>query len=121
VSIESVDDIATAEPADPVESDQARALPNVAPADADADIVMLKELPKEVGAMLIAAGVVGIVLPGPGTPAVIAGGLALWPNAFGKLEAWFGRKYPDTHKKGMKQIRRFLTDLEKRYPDSTNR
>ena len=71
--------------------------------------------------LLIAAGIVGIVLPGPGTPAVIAGGLALWPNAFGKLETWFGRRYPDTHKKGMKQINRFLADLEKHYPNSTHR
>ena len=25
---------------------------------------------------------------GPGIPALIAGGLALWPKAFGKLESW---------------------------------
>ncbi len=119
MSIESADNVATAEPAEPLESDPARAETSAAADDADA--VMLKELPEEVGAMLIAAGIVGIVLPGPGTPAVIAGGLALWPDAFGKLETWFGSRYPDTHKKGMKQIRRFLVDLEKRYPNSTHR
>ena len=33
--------------------------------------------------MLVTAGIVGLILPGPGTPALIAGGLALWPKAFG--------------------------------------
>ncbi len=47
----------------------------------------IKELPEEGGVMFITAGIVGFVLPGPGTPAII-GGLALWPKAFGKLESW---------------------------------
>ena len=41
--------------------------------------------------MLLTAGIVGFILPGPGTPAIIAGGLALWPEAFGKLETWLER------------------------------
>ena len=49
------------------------------------DLKRLKELPKEIGVMLIAAGVVGLILPGPGTPALIAGGVALWP---GGLASW---------------------------------
>ena len=48
----------------------------------------IKDLPKEVGVMLLTAGIVGFILPGPGTPAIIAGGLVLWPEAFGKLESW---------------------------------
>ncbi len=80
------------------------------------DLKRLEELPKEVGVMLIAAGVVGLVLPGPGTPALIAGGVALWPGAFSKLELWLERRYPNVHQKSMKQIGRFLDDLEKRYP-----
>ena len=32
----------------------------------------IQDLPKEVGVMLITAGIVGLILPGPGTPAVIA-------------------------------------------------
>lgn len=82
------------------------------------DFKRLEGLPREVGVMLIAAGVVGLVLPGPGTPALIAGGLALWPGAFSKLELWLERRYPVVHKKSMKQISRFLDDLEKRYPYS---
>jgi hypothetical protein len=82
------------------------------------DLTRLKQLPREIGVMLIAAGVVGLVLPGPGTPALIAGGVALWPGAFSKLELWLERRHPDLHQKSMKQIGRFLDDLEKRYPYS---
>ncbi len=80
----------------------------------------IKHVPKEVGVMLITAGIVGVILPGPGVPAVIAGGLALWPQAFGKLESWLVRRNPGLHRKSVKQINRFLDDLEKRYPNSTN-
>jgi hypothetical protein len=83
-----------------------------------AEITRIKELPKEVGVMLITAGIVGVILPGPGTPAIIAGGLALWPKAFGKLEAWLERNYPEVHRRSMYQIGRFLNDLENRYPYS---
>jgi Putative transmembrane protein (PGPGW) len=80
------------------------------------DLNRIEKLPKEVGVMLITAGIVGLILPGPGTPAIIAGGLALWPNAFGKLESWLERRHPRVHRESMKQISRFLNDLEKRYP-----
>ena len=82
------------------------------------DLKRLEELPKEIGVMLVAAGVVGLILPGPGTPALVAGGLVLWPGAFSKLELWLERRYPNVHKKSMTQIGRFLDDLEKRYPYS---
>jgi hypothetical protein len=84
-----------------------------------AELNKIKQLPREVGVMLITAGIVGLVLPGPGTPAIIAGGLALWPEAFGKLESWLERRHPRVHRQSMKQINRFLDDLEKRYPYST--
>jgi hypothetical protein len=76
----------------------------------------IKDLPKELGVMLITAGVVGLIPPGPGMPAIVAGGLVLWPNAFGKLETWLEQAHPKVHRKGMQQINRFLSDLEKRYP-----
>ena len=82
------------------------------------DLKRLEELPKEVGVMLIAAGIVGLVMPGPGTPALIAGGLVLWPGAFRKLELWLEQRHPAVHHRSMKQIGRFLDDLEKRYPNS---
>jgi hypothetical protein len=96
---------------DAVKQDQTDAEP--------ADLNKIKDLPKEVGVMLMTAGIVGFILPGPGTPAIIAGGLVLWPKAFGKLESWLERTHPAVHRKGMQQINRFLTDLEKRYPNAT--
>jgi hypothetical protein len=78
----------------------------------------IKQVPKEIGVMLITAGIVGVILPGPGAPAIIAGGLALWPAAFGRLESWLSRRNPDLHRKGVRQINRFLDDLERRYPDA---
>jgi hypothetical protein len=84
----------------------------------DPELARLQELPREVGAMLVSVGVLGWLLPGmAGTPALIAGGLVLWPGAFGKVEEWFQRRYPELHKQGMRQVGRYLDDLEQRYPD----
>jgi Putative transmembrane protein (PGPGW) len=83
------------------------------------ELKRIKELPKEVGIMLITAGIVGLILPGPGTPALIAGGLALWPRAFDKVESWLERYHPVAHRESMKQIDRFLNELERRYPYSS--
>lgn len=94
----------TPEPENPTEDQAADALPD------------LRDLPREVGYVLFSAGVLGFVLPGPGTPALIAGGLVLWPEQFGKAEAWFKRRYPSAHRDGMKHVHRFLKDLESRYP-----
>jgi hypothetical protein len=83
----------------------------------EAMVRKIRELPREVGVMLLSVGTLGIVLPGiMGTPALIAGGLVLWPKAFGRVESWFERRYPQLHHQSMKQIGRYLDDLEKRYP-----
>ena len=83
----------------------------------DETLGKLKELPKEVGAMLISVGALGVVLPGMmGVPAVVAGGLVLWPEAFGKVEDWFQRRYPSLHRKGMRQVGRYLDDMARRFP-----
>ncbi len=44
--------------------------------------------------MLVSAGLIGVVLPGPGAPALVAGGLMLWPGAFGKAERWIATAVP---------------------------
>jgi len=76
----------------------------------------LRELPKDVAVMLVAAGACGMVLPGMvGTPAILAGGLVLWPRAFGRVETWLGRNFPKAHREGMRQIGRYLDDLDRRY------
>jgi hypothetical protein len=86
----------------------------------EAELKRIKDLPKEVGVMLMTVGVLGVALPGVvGTPAMIAGGLVLWPKAFGSIENWFERKFPKVHKQSLHQIHRYLNDLESRYPDST--
>ncbi len=78
---------------------------------------LLRDLPKDVAALLISVGALGVVLPGmAGLPAVIAGGLAFWPKTFGPIEGWLGRKYPKAHRQSLDQLRRYLRDLEERYP-----
>jgi len=88
----------------------------------EAELTRIKDLPKEVGVMLMTVGALGFVLPGVvGTPAVIAGGLVLWPKAFGKVENWFERRFPKVHKQSLYQINRYLNDLENRYPEATRK
>jgi hypothetical protein len=77
----------------------------------------LAELPRELGVLLASVGVLGVVLPGiAGAPALIAGGLVLWPRTFRPVENWFRGRYPATHRKSMQQVGRFLDDLGQRYP-----
>jgi hypothetical protein len=79
----------------------------------------LKALPPEIGSLLIIIGVAGLLLPGPvGTPFVIAGGISIWPVSFGKVDAWFHRRFPTMYRKGMTQVERFVDDLDHRYPGS---
>ncbi|MDG3007101.1 hypothetical protein [Paludisphaera mucosa] len=82
----------------------------------------MEDLPKEVGVMLMSVGALGFVLPAlAGAPAIVAGGLVLWPRTFGKVDRWVQRRYPWLHEQGMQQIGRYLDDLEQRFPDSTRR
>ncbi len=96
----------------------AASIPPAGPASASATGLAATP-PKDLGLMLVSAGVIGVVLPGPGVPALVAGGLILWPEAFGKVERWIQKRFPDTHRKGIGHINRFLADLERRYPRAT--
>jgi hypothetical protein len=83
----------------------------------DQDTVLLGSLPKEVGVFLLAIGIGGILLPGPvGAPFFLLGGVVLFPRAFGPLEQKFRNRFPDAHTEAMKRVRRFVGDLERRYP-----
>jgi hypothetical protein len=74
-------------------------------------------MPKEVGVLLVLAGIGGLLLPGPwGTPFIIVGGVVLWPRVFERVEIAFGRRFPKAHRQGVRQIQRFLADLDRRYP-----
>ena len=44
-------------------------------------------VPKELGVLLVVAGIWGVLLPGPiGTPFLIVGGVILWPAAFRRVD-----------------------------------
>jgi len=69
-----------------------------------------EQLPKEAGWMLITTGVVGLLVPGVlGTPFLLAGAVVLMPGGSRLLSRWAGQP-------AMRQIGRFLDDLERRYP-----
>jgi hypothetical protein len=87
------------------------------PAADESAIRRIKDLPREFGVMLVSVGVLGVVLPGVmGAPALVAGGLVLWPGTFERMNEWLRRRNPSLYQRGMKQVGRFLDDLERRYP-----
>ena len=79
------------------------------------------KMPTEVGVLLIVAGIGGILLPGPvGTPFLILGGLMLWPQAFRGVGICVETMFPRMHHHGVKQINRFLDDLDNAVPWMTS-
>ncbi len=83
------------------------------------EIRRVRAVPREVGILLIVSGIGGILLPGPvGTPFLILGCITLWPRAFEQTGRFFEGWFPRMHHHGVKQINRFLDDLERRYPPS---
>jgi hypothetical protein len=87
------------------------------PAIVAAETLRIDSAPRELGVLLVVAGVAGLLLPGPvGTPFLLAGGVILWPAAFRKAEACFQKRFPRFHREGVIQMRRFINDLERRYP-----
>jgi hypothetical protein len=81
-----------------------------APAAREQTTLRIEQLPKEAGWLLITAGVVGLVVPGVlGTPFLLAGAVVLTPGGSRFLSRWAGHA-------AMRQIGRFLDDLERRYP-----
>ena len=81
---------------------------------------LLGKLPPEIGMLLVISGVAGILLPGlVGTPLLIAGGVSIWPKTFEPIERWFSRRFPSVHKEGVIQIKEFISDLNKRFPNES--
>lgn len=77
----------------------------------------LAEQPREVGVLLVTIGIMGVVLPGlVGAPALLAGGLMLWPRGFRSVDRWLARRCPGVHRHGTEQLLRYLDDMERRYP-----
>ena len=76
----------------------------------------LAELPREAGWLLITAGMAGVVVPGIiGTPFLVAGAMVLAPGGKKLLSHLAGRR-SRTAGSAMRQIGRFLDDLDRRYP-----
>ena len=83
----------------------------------DDDLSAIKAMPTELGVLLLIVGVGGLLLPGPvGAPFVVMGGVILWPRGFERLQIGFQRRFPNAHRQSMKQLRRFVSDLDQRYP-----
>jgi hypothetical protein len=86
-------------------------------ADEAEELQRIRHLPKEVGILLVVAGIGGMLLPGPvGSPFVIMGGVVLWPRVFERIEIAFARRFPRMHRTSVRQMGRFLNDMERRYP-----
>ncbi|MGD0106152.1 MAG: hypothetical protein ABSC06_19245 [Rhodopila sp.] len=101
----------------------ARELSIASPRSTDQRTVLrLDTLTTDVGWLLITAGVIGVIVPGvPGTPFLIVGVLVITPGGTNLLARWSGKKPPRFINGGLKQIGRFLDDLERRYPRASKR
>ena len=100
-------------------TDTANPAGNVSDQEEEKYIELLGKLPAEIGTMLIIVGAAGIVFPGPfGTPLLLAGAVTLWPKTFAPMERFFAKRCPKVHRQGVAQIRRYITDLNRRYPDN---
>jgi len=77
----------------------------------------IEHLPKDVGVMLLTVGFAGFVLPGIlGLPFLLAGGVIMMPNTTRTLTRKLGMDKPEQNEFAVKQITRFLDDLDRRYP-----
>jgi hypothetical protein len=102
-----------------LKGDSRASRPPAGPIHQDVEKRPFRGVPREIGVLLVVAGIGGILLPGPvGTPLLILGGLILYPGAFERLEIRLERRFPRVHRHGMRQIDRFLGDLDRRYPFS---
>lgn len=78
-----------------------------------------KELPGDIGYLLVLGGMIGLVAPGVlGLDMLALGTLILWPGNQRRIERWLAG-HPSTPKLlrgSVKQVDRFLDSLERRYP-----
>jgi hypothetical protein len=82
----------------------------------------IEHLPRDVGWLLIGAGLLGVILPGViGFPFVIAGTAVVTARRPMPLTRWIGRNPPKLVQRSLRQISRMLDDLERRYPSVANK
>jgi hypothetical protein len=91
---------------------------NLVALELDKDTVKrIERLPRDVGWLLITAGLVGVIVPGVlGVPFLVLGGLVIMPLTSRRAERWLGGHTPKMFKGSVRQINRFLDDLDRRYP-----
>ena len=83
----------------------------------DQAILRIANLPRDVGWMMVSVGVLGVILPGlPGAPFLLAGAAVLTPGGPRLLSRWAGRKPKGLVHTSLKQMGRWLDDLDRRYP-----
>ncbi len=78
-----------------------------------------RRLPKDLGYLLVVGGLIGVVSPGIlGLDMLALGALLLWPGNRRRMELWLADhpSAPRLLRGGIKQIDRFLENLESRYP-----
>jgi len=91
--------------------------PSDAPTATEQSAYRIELLPRDAGWLLITAGVIGLAVPGvPGAPFLLAGAVVLAPGGLKLLARWSGRQPPKLVRSTIRQIGRFLDDLERRYP-----
>jgi hypothetical protein len=77
----------------------------------------IERLPRDVGWLLIYAGMLGVILPGViGFPLVLAGAAVVTPGGSTRIARWIGRNPPKLVRASIAQIERLLDDLDRRYP-----
>jgi len=107
----------TAASAEPAPKPATALVPVTPLSDEEITIDRVAHLSRDLGWTLVTAGVVGIVMPGVlGTPFLVLGAMVLWPGNRERVERWRRGHSPKALRGAMKQINRFLDDLEKRYP-----
>jgi hypothetical protein len=83
----------------------------------DRAILRIANLPRDVGWMMVSVGILGVILPGlPGAPFLLGGIAVLTPGGPRLLTRWAGRKPKGLVHTSLKQMGRWLDDLDRRYP-----
>jgi hypothetical protein len=80
----------------------------------------IEGLPRDLGAMLIGLGAVGIAIPGPipsGTPFVAVGLICSFPRLIARFGGPLGRRFPKLFRFLVDFVARLRLDLRRRYPE----
>ena len=90
--------------------------------DADRELIdKIRKLPPDVGYLMINIGILGIIVPGIfGLPFLVAGAAVVSPRSRNWILDKLGRRPPRALYTTLRQISRFVDDVERRYPAIRN-